>query len=171
MRLRIKIAVARIKYLMNKVHEEAKKIALAVVILEFILVLGYAYTKNKGYLEFLEPKTVYIEPAHAEESPEVKPEASKLPVEEISDVERIADTIYTLESTQGKNNYSKCEAVGKVNGIGYGIDGSGKYQCFENHAEEMKTLKAWISKHFAEGMNEKELKCHYSGSNYKECKN
>lgn len=171
MRLKIKIGVARIKHFMSKLHEEAKRIALAVVILEFILVLGYAFLQNKGYLEFLEPKTVYIEVAHAEEVPEVKPEAPELPAKEISNTERIADTIYTLESSQGKNNYSKCQAVGKVNGIGYGIDGSGKYMCFENHAEEMKTLRIWIDKHFAEGMTESELMCHYSGSNYKVCNN
>ena len=86
-----------------------------------------------------------------------------------SPVSQIADEIWMLESTRGKNNYSKCEAIGKVNGIGYGIWG-GNWQCFESHEEEMKTLEKWISEKRDKGMTDKELMCLYSGSNYRICK-
>ena len=86
-----------------------------------------------------------------------------------SPVSQIADEIWMLESTRGKNNYSKCEAIGKVNGIGYGIWG-GNWMCFDSHEEEMETLEKWISEKRDKGMTDKELKCLYSGQNYKICK-
>jgi hypothetical protein len=159
MTLKMKIAVARTKLFMNNLHKEAQKIALAVIILEYIIAIGYYQAEKNGYLEFLESKTIYIETAQAKElSQKLKKSTENV----ISDTERIADTIYTIESTQGKNNYSKCEAIGEVNGIGYGIPGDGKYVCFKNHAEEMKTLKNWIETKKSQGMEEKELMCFYN---------
>lgn len=169
MRLSIKIRIAKIKLFIEKLYKQAQKIALAVVIAEALMVGSYAIACNYGLLELLQPKTIYIELAKASQ------EAPKMPaVEEVkpkpSTIEQLADLIWTRESTKGKNNYSKCEAIGKINGIGYGIPGNGMYQCFTSHAEEMQTLEAWINKHIEEGLTEKELLCHYSGSNYKECK-
>jgi hypothetical protein len=74
----------------------------------------------------------------------------------------IADKIWLYESSRGKNNYSVCGAQGKVNGIGYGIDGSGGYMCFNSHEQEMKVLEGWIESKFAQGLTEKELLCLYN---------
>lgn len=81
----------------------------------------------------------------------------------------LSDYIWLHESTRGKNNYSKCEAIGKVNGIGYGIWGE-RWMCFDSHKEEMETLKKWIQDKKDKGMSDKELLCLYSGNNYLICK-
>ena len=171
MRIYIKNKAAKLKLLANKAHKQAQKLALAVVIGEIILVAGYSTALNYGALELLQPRTVIIEVAQA--SPvqiQPQPQAPKQPQEEIIDVERIADTIYSRESSRGKHNYSACTKQNKINGIGYGIPGNGKFMCFTSHEEEMETLKKWINRHIAEGMTEKELMCHYSGNNYIGCK-
>lgn len=78
----------------------------------------------------------------------------------------LADYIWMKESTRGKNNYSKCEAVGKVNGIGYGIPGNGSYICFDSHEDEMKVLGGWLIAKKAQGMSEERILSLYSGGNY-----
>ena len=119
--------------------------------------------------KMFEVKTIVI--VNTAEAKEIEPTQIEETVVQLnSDTNRIADIIWTKESSRGINNYSKCEAVGQVNGIGYGIPGNGKYQCFESHEEEMEVLNKWIEDHKAQGMSETELMCHYSGSNYSLCK-
>jgi len=118
--------------------------------------------------QMFEARTIVIvNPAQAKEIE--KPE-EKVEVIHKDEVAELAEMIYNLESTNGKNNYSKCEAIGKINGIGYGIPGNGKYQCFESHEDEMQVLKGWIIDKKSKGMTEKELLCLYSGNNYDICK-
>lgn len=81
----------------------------------------------------------------------------------------IAKDIYQRESSSGVNNYSKCEAVGKVNNIGYAIPGDGTYRCFDSHQDEMKVLEGWIIDKQAQNMSMVELMCLYSGNNYNIC--
>lgn len=76
--------------------------------------------------------------------------------------ETMADIIYKLESSSGKNNYSRCSIVGKVNYFGFGINGSGKYMCFENLKENRTAVINWIKNHFNEGLTEAQLICHYN---------
>lgn len=160
----VKMAVlrARIRLFNEKAKKEALKLALAVVITEAVMVGGFAIGVKYGLLEYLKPetKTIIINKAEAKE-----PETAK-----VSDIDRIAGMIWELESTKGKHNYSKCEAIGKINGIGYGIPGNGTYRCFESHEDEMQVLRGWIIDKQAQGMSEVELLCLYSGSNYKGCK-
>lgn len=85
-------------------------------------------------------------------------------------IEELSDYIWLHESTRGKNNFSKCEIVGKINGIGYSVWGD-NYVCFDSHAEEMEYLKKWINNHKSEGMTDNEILCHYSGGNYDLCTN
>lgn len=85
-------------------------------------------------------------------------------------VDEIAEYIWMKESSNGKNNYSKCEAIGKINGTGFAIPGDGSYICFESHADEMLAVKGWIVTHKAIGMSELKMLCVYSGNNYPECK-
>jgi len=168
MRVYIKIKLQQAKNTAKNIREEAEKIAVAVVLAEILLVSGYAVGERYQLFDiFRHTEGITIVQAR---TPEAIKQATKTPEEDKADtIERIASTIWTRESTQGKNNYSKCEAIGKVNGIGYGIAGNGKYICFESHADEMRTLEGWIIAKQAQGMTETGLMCLYSGGNYKEC--
>lgn len=130
------------------------------------LALAYVAMHDTSFFESRTIIITNVAEAATVEAPQVK--EMSVPVE--VSVETIADTIWSNESSRGVNNYSKCAAVGKVNEIGYGIDGSGKYQCFKNHEEEMTVLAGWVVDHRAQGMSDTELMCHYSGANYKICK-
>ena len=66
-----------------------------------------------------------------------------------------------LESSWGKNNYSKCEEQGKFNRYGFGIPGNGKYLCFEEDKDTEAVIK-WIERHFEEGLTIAQLLCHYN---------
>jgi hypothetical protein len=136
--------------------------------MEYVIVGGWYLAETRGILEFLQPKVVTIQIAKPAEAKEQEPKPQEM--EAISDIDRISDKIWELESTRGKHNYSKCEAIGKVNGIGYGIPGNGKYQCFNNHAEEMEVLRGWIIDKKSRGLSEQALLCLYSGNNYRGCK-
>ncbi len=106
--------------------------------------------------------TRIIEPVQAKETViEVKKEKT---------IDELADYIWMKESTRGKNNYSKCEEVGKVNGVGYAIPGDGSYVCFDIHDDEMQAVKGWLTVRKALGWSELKMLCTYSGSNYTECK-
>lgn len=85
-------------------------------------------------------------------------------------IEDMMATIYERESSNGKNNFSKCEAIGKVNGIGYGIPGNGDFVCFDSHEDEMTALKGWLVAKRAAGMSDNAILCLYSGNNYVNCK-
>lgn len=154
----------KIALLYQKTRKEALKLAFAVVITEAVMVGCLHYGIKWGLYEYFSPKTVIINIARPAEAKEIKQEEVK-----IDSIEQIADKIWFLESTRGKNNYSKCEAIGKINGIGYGITGNGKYQCFNSHDEEMQVLRGWIIDKRAKGMSEQEMLCHYSGNNYQGC--
>lgn len=160
-----KLKKAQAKLFCAKVEKEIKKLAVAIVITEFVIAGAIVIVSNYNYFGLLDSKTVYIEVSHAQNAPE----RTELPQDEVLDIKAISDTIWLLESGRGQHNYSKCTAIGKINGIGYNVWGS-NYSCFGSHAEEMEVLEDWITKHIAEGMTEQELLCHYSGGNYKICK-
>lgn len=100
---------------------------------------------------------------------EQAPASQAIETPKVDPLDTLAKTIWERESTKGKQNYSKCEAQGKINGIGYGIAGDGKYICFSSHEEEMQALKGWLIAHKASGMSETQMLCLYSGHHYKEC--
>jgi len=143
-------------------RKEVLKLCFAVVVAEYIIAGGYFMAEHKGWLEFLKPRTVILNVARAE----VK---EVVPVKEDTTPE-IADKIYHLESSSGKKNYSKCEAIGKVNSIGFNIPGNGKYVCFDNHSQEMKALRKWVDEHKQEGLTVGQLLCHYNIGSDKEGK-
>jgi len=167
MSVKIKIWVAKLRLFINKMHKQAQKLALAAVLLQYMIAGGWYFAESRGILNYFKPKTVFIEIAHAKE---MTTEAKNKPESKDEAISRIMDEIWLNESTRGKNNYSKCKEIGRINGIGYGIYG-GKWQCFDNHAEEFRALNSWITDHKAQGMTENELLCHYSGGNYKICNN
>jgi len=75
-------------------------------------------------------------------------------------VPEIVRRIQILESSGGKNNYSKCEKIGKYNNYGYGIYGE-KYQCFEK-GEDTKTVEKWVKDKLDNGYKIEELACYYN---------
>jgi cytochrome c oxidase assembly protein Cox11 len=154
-----KLKKAQLKLWYNKRLKQAQRIALAVVLTEMVLVIGYAYAISP-IMQLLGTRTVYIQGAQVKEAVSVENDAVS--------VSKIAETIWTKESTKGQHNFSKCQAIGKINGIGYNVWG-GNYSCFNSHDEEMQVLSDWIKQHIAEGMTESELLCHYSGGNYENC--
>lgn len=154
-----KIKREQIKVLSGKFKKEVLKLCFAVVIAESVLVGVFYIASNHGILEHFKPKTIYINNAEAKN---VAVNPINEPVKD--EIEELKDFIWQKESTRGKNNYSKCEAIGKVNGIGYGIDGSGAYRCFESHEDEMKVLEGWIIDHKAQGMTRLEMLKHYTPS-------
>lgn len=76
----------------------------------------------------------------------------------------IVDFIFMKESSRGKNNYSKCEAIGKFNRYGYGIPGNGKYLCFDKD-EDTKAVEGWVADKKARGYSDNELLCLYNTGN------
>jgi len=138
----------------------------------FVLIIGMSIGGSGVFIHKEYPNietktgTIVIEntrplTAEAKEAPKVEHEKS---------IEELADYIWMKESTRGKNNFSKCEAIGKINGIGYGIPGDGTYRCFNSHAEEMKVLEGWLISKKALGWSETKMLCVYSGNNYSVCK-
>lgn len=161
-----KIKKAQAKNAVRKAHEWVKRIALGVLIAEMVLVGGFYATTHYELINWHgEPIVIQAEARDfKQEKPEAKEEAK--PVDRVNE---LADLIWERESTRGKNNFSKCEAVGKVNGIGYGIPGNGAYMCFDSHEQEMEVLRGWIIEKQARGMSESAMLCLYSGKNYKGC--
>jgi hypothetical protein len=147
----------------KEIGKKARELAFLVVAIEILAIIAFALACRYDIIKAEGEKLIIPVSAH-EKAPEIVPEQPKK-----DHVDEIAETIWMKESTQGKHNYSKCEAQGLTNGIGYAIPGDGTYRCFKDHAEEMQVLKGWIRDHISQGMTEKELLCHYSGSNYNFC--
>lgn len=118
-------------------------------------------------LPTLEPTKVVFEQAEKVADTVQPKEIAKEREDTISE---LAGLIYERESSNGKNNYSKCEAIGKVNGIGYAIPGDGSFICFDSHEDEMKALEGWLVSKRAGGMSDEAMLCLYSGNNYINCK-
>lgn len=118
------------------------------------------------------PKSENYQEWHFENPPLLKTAEAKEPIIEEKkgrSIDELADYIWSKESSRGINNYSKCEEVGKVNGVGYAIPGNGSYICFDSHEDEMQAVRGWIITKLAGGHSEKSLLCLYSGNHYKEC--
>ena len=124
----VKVKKARGKYLWGELTREAKKLALAVILAEYLIAGAWYMLETRGVLDYFKPKVVIIEINRAEAKQDE-------PVKDIKPdrTTELANIIWHLESTKGVHNYSKCEAQGKVNGIGYGIPGDGSYKCFDDH--------------------------------------
>jgi hypothetical protein len=74
----------------------------------------------------------------------------------------LADKIYILESSGGKND--SCLAKGKVNGYGFGQHKNG-WACYDSHEEVEKLVIDWIEDKREKGMTDEELLCYYNEGN------
>jgi len=73
----------------------------------------------------------------------------------------IVDLMFTLESSRGKYNYSKCEEIGKYNRYGFGVSGNGDYLCFEKDKDTV-AVTGWVEQKKATGMSDGQLMCLYN---------
>lgn len=122
-------------------------------------IIGSAYTfAVPMYMEAMEGETVTIEVEQFVSVPVVH--AEDVP-EDISSVESIADYIFMKESSRGKNNFSKCEAVGKFNRYGFGIPGNGSFLCFDGDGDRRAVI-GWIEQKRAAGLSDSSLLCLYN---------
>jgi len=168
-KIKIKRLELKTKETAQKLHKQAQKLALAVVITEFLIAGGYYELVKYDILPLKSETITVINEVKAKETDPIEVEKPEIDTNK-PNIDEISQYIYLHESTNGKNNYSKCESQGLINGIGYGIPGNGDYICFESHTEEMETLNKWVTKHINEGMDSTKILCHYSGNNYNICK-
>jgi len=166
MRFYLKVKLEQAKILVHKASQEIKKLALAIVITEFALAGSFAAIVKYTNL----PEISQIQPTQAKITHlnELQALENKKDEADIDQNEKLKDLIWLRESTRGKHNFSKCEAQGKINGIGYSVYGD-KYMCFASHDEEMEVLGKWIEKHKRNGLTEIDMLCLYSGGHYQEC--
>ena len=132
----------------------------------FVWILGVIFGASGAMVYYQAPElmsqltasktVIYIQPAEVSTAkPEVKEVAvAPAPVD-------LVDIIFLKESSRGKNNYSKCEAIGKYNRYGYGIPGDGSYMCFDKD-EDTKAVAGWVAVHKASGLTDNQLLCKYN---------
>jgi hypothetical protein len=76
-------------------------------------------------------------------------------------IQNIVKKIFKKESSEGRNNYSKCEAIGKYNRYGYMIPGDGSYVCFEKD-EDTKAVEKDIAIKLNSGLSLPQALCKYN---------
>ena len=153
----LKVKTAQMRLLAQKLHKEALKLALAVVVAEYLIAGGWYLAETGGLLEFLKPKTIIIEIIKPAEAKEQEPKLQEI---KKSEVESIADIIYKLESSNGKND-QKCERIGGHNGYGYG-QGVNNNFCLASDEEMRALVIEWIKDKQDKGMTKNELLCYYN---------
>jgi len=79
----------------------------------------------------------------------------------------IADKIYTLESSNGKND--GCRDLGLYNGYGY-RQNSFEWVCYKSHDEVRQRVITWLTKNIKEGNIEKALCLYNRGLNETGCR-
>ena len=84
----------------------------------------------------------------------------------IFDLGKIADKIYTLESSNGKND--SCRNLGKFNGYGY-RQNSAEWICYDSHEEVRQLVINWLTKHIKNGDIENALCMYNQGKDLKSC--
>lgn len=177
MSVQFKVLKARVKLFFTKSRfiesYKNKKRLLVLFLLVVNAFIGWSVSMNVPEMnidiKWSNEPIVYVQPARASVEP-LREIVKNEPVVLEKSIEELADYVWFKESTRGKNNFSKCEAIGKVNGVGYAIPGDGSYMCFNSHEEEMTVLKGWLTAKRAAGMSDLAMLCLYSGSNYQECK-
>lgn len=81
-------------------------------------------------------------------------------------VGEIADKIYILESSGGKND--GCRELGKFNGYGY-RQNSFEWVCYDSHEEVRQLVINWLTKHIKDGNIEQALCLYNQGKITSEC--
>jgi hypothetical protein len=163
LKAQFKVAMTKNRYIGN--HPRTKRFILGA-----FTSLVIAYTGFNISLSVLEISvqldSTQIKLENPAMSSDFKP--SEVVVKEIK--RDLVDEIFFKESTRGKNNYSKCEAIGKYNRYGFGIPGDGSYLCFPE-GQDTVAVAGWIAQKKALGLSDNALLCLYNTGNVTEtCK-
>lgn len=148
-----KVKKAQIKIFCAKASKEIKKLAVAVVVTEYILGGLYCYTANHNYFGLFDSKTINVYVRESAPKAEAKDNTSEL-----------ADAIWMHESTKGTNPiglHVTCKSKGLSNEYGYNPP-----VCYKDYATVRNIVENWIKDHKAQGMSDAELLSHYSNGAY-----
>ena len=96
----------------------------------------------------------------------ISPLASKSAKLGTFDVGKIADKIYTLESSGGKND--SCRNLGLYNGYGY-RQNSFEWICYKSHEEVRQHVINWLTQNIKDGNIEQALCLYNKGLNQTGC--
>jgi len=161
MKVSFKIKLTQLKMKIKSLYEYSKKIAFAVVITEYIIAGSYYMLESKGYLDFLQPKTIIIEVAKADEQKYERDE----PV--TTNIDEIVSKVYRLESSRGKAD--SCKAKGMFNGFGFGVYGT-RRSCFKSYEEVRQKVYDWFQDKIQKGYTKEESLCVYNtGKKVSDC--
>jgi len=157
-----KIEEAKKESFWSKIKRQGKVLSLWGLGLITGICFCYVYL---NWHTLYETREVIIQVSHAQTTENIEKPKTNLDI-----VNEIAENIYNKESSRGKNNYSKCQAIGKVNSIGFNIPGNGSYQCFDSHEDEMVVLRGWIMDKLARGWETNLIYCYYNtGKKVQDC--
>lgn len=179
--IKTKIKIAKIKMYFRKEDkkispfiEEVNKLAVATIIFEFIFGIGFYGLVHYGVYPF-EPEVIVIEVVSASVGdvvPAATQDTTNLDEEKVSEettppsVGSIVDKIHILESSAGKNNFSKCKAQGLYNEFGYGVYGD-NFLCFER-GEDRKAVEKWFIRELS-NLTIQEAVCKYNTGKTDNC--
>lgn len=147
-------------------YPKVKRFILGSFIVVVNMFIGWQVSLNipEVKISFSNDPIIYEQKALAKEVEIVKEEVKPV----VNKNEELLNMIFKRESSEGKNNYSKCEAIGKYNRYGFGIPGDGTYLCFDKD-DDRKAAEGWILQKQAAGWSELKILCTYSGNHYQEC--
>lgn len=161
----IKIKKARIIYLKDIFIKEVYKIALATIILQFVLAGSlYVICKRTEISSYFEKKTVILQVAEAKITKFDVITDTKEPKTEEKSPEEIADYIHFRESNRGsapKGLHITCKSKGLSNEYGYNPP-----KCYDNNDQVRLIVIDWIKRHRDKGMTDNELLLLYSNNGY-----
>lgn len=151
------------------VSEKFHNIVVLYFFLSILFVVGIAAAFK---YELFKGGNIIIENAHAQTVKQaLRTELAKKsePVKKDKTVDELVEIIFEKESSKGKKNYSKCEAIGKFNRYGFDIPGDGTYVCFDGDGDKVATT-GWVAHKKALGYSDNELLCYYnSGDKVEDC--
>jgi len=90
-------------------------------------------------------------------------------IEESVNIDEIVKKVYQLESSSGKNDFSKCTAIGKTNPFGYAIPSPKKYICFDSYDEVAGLVGKWFEKKLVDHTLEESLCIYNTGVKTEAC--
>lgn len=100
---------------------------------------------------------------------EVKEVAEIKEIPENTFIKDVVRKVYQLESSSGKNDFSKCVEAGKFNGYGFGIPSPYKWMCFDSHEEATEAVTKWFEKKLADNTLEESLCIYNTGIKTSSC--
>jgi len=131
--------------------------------------LWQAYEEAVRYLELRGVLVSAGSLAEAEEASLVNTEREVESTLSPLSLEEVLDRIKILESSGGKNNAPACEAIGKINYYGYGVNKTQVF-CYDNEEANRRAVRDWFLRKEGQGLSLEEMLELYRGGNEEENK-